>query len=195
MRLRRFVAARIDVHVTGSPLAGRWQSRAGARVPGARAGGTPSGSVVSGGCRWSRRDRKPEVLIGDDASPQDRLLAYTGRDPRWTWPFQLPSAPQLAGSWLARRWQDPCWRLDRWPDQATSWSAGKDWPPVGQELPGAGLDASAQVLSVVDRHGVEVESHVEAGQDRAGRPRPLCDLVGDGRPRLGLGPISPNVSG
>jgi uncharacterized protein (TIGR03086 family) len=25
---------------------------------------------------------KPEVLIGDDASPQDRLLAYTGRDPR-----------------------------------------------------------------------------------------------------------------
>src|SRR5262245_8286456 len=51
MRLRRFVAARIEVHVTGSPLAGRWQSRDGARVPGARAGGTPSGSVVSGGCR------------------------------------------------------------------------------------------------------------------------------------------------
>jgi uncharacterized protein (TIGR03086 family) len=25
---------------------------------------------------------KPEVPIGDDASPQDRLLAYTGRDPR-----------------------------------------------------------------------------------------------------------------
>jgi uncharacterized protein (TIGR03086 family) len=25
---------------------------------------------------------KPEVSIGDDASPQDRLLAYTGRDPR-----------------------------------------------------------------------------------------------------------------
>jgi uncharacterized protein (TIGR03086 family) len=27
---------------------------------------------------------KPEVPIGDDASPQDRLLAYTGRDPRST---------------------------------------------------------------------------------------------------------------
>jgi uncharacterized protein (TIGR03086 family) len=25
---------------------------------------------------------KPEVRIGDDASPQDRLLAYTGRDPK-----------------------------------------------------------------------------------------------------------------
>jgi uncharacterized protein (TIGR03086 family) len=25
---------------------------------------------------------KPEVPIGDDSSPQDRLLAYTGRDPR-----------------------------------------------------------------------------------------------------------------
>jgi hypothetical protein len=25
---------------------------------------------------------KPEVPIGDDASPQDRVLAYTGRDPR-----------------------------------------------------------------------------------------------------------------
>ena len=25
---------------------------------------------------------KPEVPIGDDASQQDRLLAYTGRDPR-----------------------------------------------------------------------------------------------------------------
>ena len=24
---------------------------------------------------------KPEVPISDDASPQDRLLAYTGRDP------------------------------------------------------------------------------------------------------------------
>jgi uncharacterized protein (TIGR03086 family) len=30
-----------------------------------------------------RRDIfKPAVSIGDDASPQDRLLAYTGRDPR-----------------------------------------------------------------------------------------------------------------
>ena len=27
---------------------------------------------------------KPEVPLGDDASPQDRLLAYTGRDPRST---------------------------------------------------------------------------------------------------------------
>ena len=25
---------------------------------------------------------KPEVPIGNDVSPQDRLLAYTGRDPR-----------------------------------------------------------------------------------------------------------------
>jgi hypothetical protein len=23
----------------------------------------------------------PEIEVGDDASPQDRLLAYTGRDP------------------------------------------------------------------------------------------------------------------